>query len=158
MTRRPKPTIYEALIVKLGRIPSSAEIAAECRRILAEGAVERAEVAPSPYGGPMAADIVERLKAELRAVYIEGDHLRPIIEDAADTIERLRASNERMREALGKLLAADDAMLAFLLVADAKQIGEAEWDRQHKERSDRKRRALEAARSALSLIKFSSDE
>lgn len=36
-------TIYEALRAKLGREPTNGELADECRRILAEAAVERAE-------------------------------------------------------------------------------------------------------------------
>jgi len=37
-----QPTIYEALAVKLGRAPTDAECAADVKRILTEGSVERA--------------------------------------------------------------------------------------------------------------------
>jgi hypothetical protein len=37
-----KPTIYEALAVKLGRAPTDAECVADVKRILTEGLVERA--------------------------------------------------------------------------------------------------------------------
>jgi hypothetical protein len=47
LTRR--PTIYEALRDRIGREPTSAEITAECRRILAEGTAERAEAGKLPH-------------------------------------------------------------------------------------------------------------
>lgn len=37
-----KPTIYDALVAKLGRRPTNAEIKADVRRILAEALVDRA--------------------------------------------------------------------------------------------------------------------
>lgn len=47
MTR--KPTIYEALVAKLGRTPSNAELKAEWNRILEEGAQELAANGKLPY-------------------------------------------------------------------------------------------------------------
>lgn len=38
-----KPTIYQALADKLGRIPTNAEIKADIQRILSEGLIELAE-------------------------------------------------------------------------------------------------------------------
>jgi len=35
-----KPTIYEAMAAKLGRVPTNAELNAECRRIIREGYLE----------------------------------------------------------------------------------------------------------------------
>lgn len=75
-------------------------------------------------------------------------NLSPSQDEASSPPSSLSAARE-MGRALAEQIAADDSMLAFLLVADAKQIGEAEWDRQHKERSERKRKALESARAAL---------
>lgn len=37
-----KPTIYEALAIKLGRVPTNAELKADVKRILEEGLVELA--------------------------------------------------------------------------------------------------------------------
>ena len=78
-------------------------------------------------------DIVDRLRACM------SDSLEW---EAADEIERLRA-------ALRDLISADDAMLAFLLAVTSQELGEPEWDRQHKERSQQKRSATLAA---LALI------
>ena len=38
-----KPTIYEALKAKLGREPTNDELCADCKRIIGEALVERAE-------------------------------------------------------------------------------------------------------------------
>jgi hypothetical protein len=61
---------------------------------------------------------------------------------AADRIERLE-------KALAELLAADDALAAFLVAADAKNIGEAAWRGQHNERSIRRYNAIVDARAAM---------
>jgi len=109
-------------------------------------------------------DIVERLR-DLAALQSLG--CRDDCADAADEIERLQAKVneldgmwrsadkggqaeiERLREALRDLISADDAMLAFLLAVTSQELGEPEWDRQHKERSQQKRSATLAA---LALI------
>ena len=44
-----KPTIYEALCVKLGREPTNAELKADVKRILAESLVERATKGKLPH-------------------------------------------------------------------------------------------------------------
>lgn len=44
-----KPTIYEALAAKLGRVPTHAELKADVKRILAEGLIELAEKGKLPY-------------------------------------------------------------------------------------------------------------
>lgn len=51
--------------------------------------------------------------------------------------------------ALTELLAADDAMSAFLIGADLSKIGREEWGRQHAERSVRRKAALDAARAIV---------
>lgn len=56
-----------------------------------------------------------------------------------------------MREALGELLAADDAMAAFIIAVEPAVLGETEWAQQHHERSARRRKAIAKARAALSL-------
>jgi hypothetical protein len=38
-----KPTIYEALVEKLGRNPTHEEIKADCKRIMQNGLIEAAE-------------------------------------------------------------------------------------------------------------------
>lgn len=63
-----------------------------------------------------------------------------------------------MREALSELLAADDAMAAFIIAAEPSVLGEAEWAQQHRERSARRRRAIAKARAALSGIEPGEDE
>lgn len=60
-----------------------------------------------------------------------------------------RAAASQMLRALRELMAADDAMVAFLLAADPKKIGEEEWDAQHRERGARKRKAINEARAAI---------
>jgi len=55
----------------------------------------------------------------------------------------------QLTAALRELLAADDAMTAFLFAADPQKVGEEEWDRQRNERSQRKRKATMAARVLL---------
>ncbi len=54
-------------------------------------------------------------------------------------------SEKTILAALKELVAADDAMCAFLLTADADEIGEEAWAAQHKERATRKRAATLAA-------------
>lgn len=44
-----KPTIYEALVDKLGRIPTNAELKADVERILEESLVERATQGRTQY-------------------------------------------------------------------------------------------------------------
>lgn len=44
-----KPTIYEALRVKLDREPTHAEIKADVHRILTEAMIERAEQGKMPH-------------------------------------------------------------------------------------------------------------
>jgi hypothetical protein len=44
-----KPTIYEALVVKLGRIPTHEEIKADVRRILQESTQELAQAGKLPW-------------------------------------------------------------------------------------------------------------
>jgi len=43
-----KPTIYEALAIKLGREPSNGELAADCRRIIAQAYCEVASQGQLP--------------------------------------------------------------------------------------------------------------
>ncbi len=49
MTTQRKPTIYEALRIKLGREPSNAELKADVQRILQEGTIERAMAGKLPH-------------------------------------------------------------------------------------------------------------
>ncbi len=44
-----KPTIYEALRIKLGREPTNAELKADVQRILQEGTIERATTGKLPH-------------------------------------------------------------------------------------------------------------
>lgn len=62
----------------------------------------------------------------------------------------LIAAAPEMCDAIKEKLAADDAMLAFILNARPSELGEEEWDRQHKSRSERGRAATAALRAALS--------
>lgn len=79
-------------------------------------------------------------------------------EAAKASVARLRSKTLSMVDAhllaaaLREKLAADDALTAFLLSADHLRIGEAEWDRQHKERSERRRLATLASRAALAKV------
>lgn len=75
---------------------------------------------------------------ELHSIVVEAWNRRP--PDPAVT---------ELVEALTECLAADDAMVAFLLVADPKVVGESKWSAQHIERSARRRRATGAARALL---------
>ena len=43
------PTIYEALVAKLGRTPTDAEVKADVERILEEGLIERATKGKLPH-------------------------------------------------------------------------------------------------------------
>lgn len=54
----------------------------------------------------------------------------------------------RLRDALAELLAADDAVTAFVLTASPSEMGEGAWRREHAERYARRRKAIDAARSA----------
>ena len=56
---------------------------------------------------------------------------------------------EVLRGVIREMLAADDAMLAFLLAAEPKSMGEGEWQRLHAARSERRRAATDAARAAI---------
>ena len=69
-------------------------------------------------------------------------------EDAQAAVVAVECHDELVA-ALEEQLAADDALTAFLLAADPKELGEAEWQRQHLERSNRKRAATTTARAAL---------
>jgi hypothetical protein len=75
----------------------------------------------------------------------EGD-LSPSSCGCHKTDERIMAdAANALLVALKALVAADDAMLAFLLTADADKIGEEAWAAQHKERATHKRDATLAA-------------
>lgn len=56
---------------------------------------------------------------------------------------------EQLEEALRELLAADDALSAFLIAANPADLGEGEWQKQHNERAVRRFKAIRAARAAL---------
>jgi len=60
-----------------------------------------------------------------------------------------KTDEQVLRATLAEYLAADDAMTAFLLAADADKIGEVEWARQHKAAATRRRNAALAAHSIL---------
>lgn len=64
-----------------------------------------------------------------------------------DQTDELRDLIARLRNALRELLDADDAMCAFLIGANAKELGETEWSRQHAERSKRRQNAIAVART-----------
>lgn len=69
---------------------------------------------------------------------------------AAERSLSASASERGLREALGELLAADDAMAAFIIAVEPAVLGETEWQQQHRERSARRRKAIASARAALS--------
>lgn len=61
----------------------------------------------------------------------------------------LIAAAPEMRAAIKEKLAADDAMLAFILNATLTELGEEEWQRQHKVRAARGRAATDGMLAAL---------
>lgn len=87
---------------------------------------------------------------DLASVYSSDDSTVSISREEAVANARLIAAAPEMRDAIKEKLAADDAMLAFILNARPSELGEEEWDRQHKTRCDRGRAATEALRAALS--------
>lgn len=60
-----------------------------------------------------------------------------------------KTDEEVLRGIIREMLAADDAILAFVLAADPKILGEGEWARQHAKCSQRRHAALVAARDAV---------
>jgi len=61
----------------------------------------------------------------------------------------LLCASPRLLDGLIELLAVDDALAAFLIDAEPKELGEAEWKRQHHELHDRRRAAHATAREAI---------
>ncbi len=66
-------------------------------------------------------------------------------------------SDRTMLAALKALVAADDAMMAFLLTADPDEIGEEAWAAQHKERADRKLKATLMAIAEIEAAELRAD-
>lgn len=79
--------------------------------------------------------------------YPEND--RRFIAGAHNLLPALLSDHDRMVAVLRELLAADDALMAFVIGASPKLLGEMEWRDQKSERSTRRRKALAAARAAL---------
>src|SRR5690348_50550 len=84
------------------------------------------------------------------------EHIDPLDEALArfsDIANRIADERNGLAAALKEMLAADDAMSAFIIAADPAKLGEKEWNRQHTERSARRRRATEAARAAVAKVR-----
>ena len=60
-----------------------------------------------------------------------------------------RTDEHVLRAVIREQLAADDAMMAFILVANPKMLGEDEWKRQHADLSARRSAATSACRAAV---------
>lgn len=71
------------------------------------------------------------------------------IERLSETVNRIADERNHLRGVIREMLAAHDAMAAFVIGCDPAKVGEAQWDTMHKERAERRRRADEAAREAI---------
>ena len=113
-------------------------VEAVARALCAEGGYSASAIwGFADEGRPMSMDTREKYRSMARAAL-------------AALPPEMRAAGE-MKRALAEYLAADDALTAFVLAADPKDLGEIEWKRQHRERCDRKRKATAEARAALAL-------
>ena len=101
--------------------------------------------------------------AAVAAAIIEWDRRGRLVDDEsyvqnnAPTVARayydLREVSSAMLGALEEQMAADDALSAFLLIAEPKVLGEEKWRREHGERSERRRRATMASRRAIQFAR-----
>jgi hypothetical protein len=100
----------------------------------------------SPTHGGQAYDIGSDDGANIALVYGPKDG------GPADFLTNARkiAAAHEMHAAAKEMLAADDAMLAFILAARPATLGEEEWQRQHKARSERRLNAITALQAAVS--------
>jgi hypothetical protein len=95
------------------------------------------------------AERAEMARQLIEALRKERDDLIKAVADHVTVRGQYYAENERLRGAAYEALAADDAMCAFLLAAEPKEIGEAAWGAEHKARRERRQAATSALRAAL---------
>lgn len=95
------------------------------------------------------------LTDETLVIDVNGDEVASMHGDYDSEYEMMAARAElvaaapEMRAAIKEKLAADDAMLAFVLNASPSALGDEEWDRQHKTRAERGRAATAGLIAAI---------